>query len=64
MSVFPFAARLPDGTVVVSSLTTPGTTLVLELADARFLRDSLDDLIELDAVEKTANLCVSDFREA
>jgi len=63
MSDLPFAARIPGGAVVIGTVST-STRLVLSLDDARFLRDSLDDLIELDAAEKAAGLCVSDFREA
>ena len=60
----PYAARLPDGSVVVSTIATPGTTLILTLSDARFLRTSLAQLIEADAAEQAGALCVSDFREA
>ena len=47
-----------------SVVATPGTTLILTLSDARFLRTSLAQLIEADAAEQAGALCVSDFREA
>jgi hypothetical protein len=61
---FPFAAQLSDGTVLVSTVTSQGTTMILSLDEARFLRDSLIRVIEADASEQAAMLTLADFKEA